>query len=183
MKKLKSRKWVVPVASLVFVLCIGTVAFAATGTSATTTQATVGTAATATTATAASETTTTQATGDVAEPANTDKGSGKQCNDETAVTGDTLAQVTTAALAAAGSGSTLTSATNETDSSDSSITYEAFVTKSDGTSVKMYLDASFKVVSTENAQQGGRGQRGEGPGRAKAPTSRDSSSAPTNASN
>ena len=82
---------------------------------------------------------------------------GGQRSDETALTGDTLAKVQAAALAAAGSGSTLIRA--ETDA-DGNAKYEAHVRKADGTCVTVYLDESFKVVKTETAPQAG--ERGEG---------------------
>ena len=78
-------------------------------------------------------------------------------SEETTLTGDTLAKVQTAALAAAGSGSTLIRA--ETDD-DGIAKYEAHVRKADGTCVTIYLDESFKVVKTETAPQAG--ERGEG---------------------
>jgi hypothetical protein len=148
-----SNRWVIPLAVAVLTFSIGGAAFAMSGSSSTDTTAsgTVATAADTSSAAATQDSTNTTAA------STTDKDWGKHGNNgETALTGDTLAQVQAAALAAAGSGSTLISATNETDNSDSSIKYEAFVKQSDGTAVKMYLDASFKVVSTENAQQGGK---------------------------
>jgi hypothetical protein len=145
-------------------------AFAASGSSSpdTTVADTVTTAAPSTTAT--QDTTTTQAP-------NPDKNWNNRGNGETALTGDALTQVQTAALAAGGDGSTLVRATTETDNSDSSIKYEAFVKKSDGTTVKMYLDASFTVVSTENAPQGGGHFRG--PDKDGAPSGTGSTSTTT----
>jgi uncharacterized membrane protein YkoI len=81
-----------------------------------------------------------------------------QRSDETPLTGDTLAKVQAAALAAAGSGSTLIRA--ETDA-DGNAKYEAHVTKADGTCVTVYLDESFKVVKTETAPQAGAGGHGD----------------------
>ncbi len=90
---------------------------------------------------------------------------GGPASDETALTGDTLAKVQAAALAAAGSGSTLIRA--ETDA-DGNAKYEAHVRKADGTCVTVYLDESFKVVKTETAPQAGeRGEGGSGRGRAR----------------
>jgi hypothetical protein len=83
-------------------------------------------------------------------------------SDEVALTGDTLTQVTNAALAAAGTGSTLMRATTD---DDGIAKYEAHVRKADGTCVNIYLDESFKVVKTETAEQGdgmGRGRMGGG---------------------
>ena len=168
-----SSKWVIPLAVAVLTLSIGGAAFAMSGSSSTDTTA----SATVTTAAGTSSTGAAQDTTNPTVAAPTDKGSGRQGNGETALTGDTLTQVQAAALAAAGSGSTFVSATNETDNSDSSIKYEAFVKKSDGTTVKMYLDASFKVVSTENAPQGGMHRGGaDSPG---APNSAASASSST----
>ena len=157
MKKFLKEKWVIPVATLVLTLSIGSAAFAATGSSSTDTSTVDTSTAVTSTAAVSTDTTATAATTDSTAAAGT-----SSTNGETALTGDILAQVKAAALAAAGSGSTLQSATNETDNSDSSIKYEAFVTKSDGTSVKMYLDASFKVVSIETGKGGkGGGHTGE----------------------
>jgi uncharacterized membrane protein YkoI len=76
-------------------------------------------------------------------------------SDETALTGDTLTQVTNAALAAAGTGATLMNATTD---DDGIAKYEAHVKKADGTCVEIYLDESFKVVKTETDEQGDRGE-------------------------
>ena len=168
-----SNKWVIPLAVAVLTLSIGGAAFAMSGSSSTDTTA----LGTVTTAADTSLTGATQDTTNTTAAAPTDRGPGGRGNGETALTGDTLAQVQAAALAAAGSGSTLIRASNETDNSDSTIKYEAFVKKSDGTSVKMYLDASFKVVSTENAPQGGMHRGGaDSPG---APNSAASASSST----
>ena len=86
---------------------------------------------------------------------------GGKHSDEAALTGDTLTKVTTAALAAAGSGSTLWNATID---DDGIAAYEAHVRKADGTCVEIYLDESFKVVKTETAQQGGPGGDAAGRG-------------------
>jgi trimeric autotransporter adhesin len=163
MKKFLKEKWAIPVATLVLTLSIGSAAFAATGSSSTDTS-TVDTSTAITSTAAASTDTTAAAPTDSTAAAATDSTAGDKSstNGETALTGDILAQVKAAALAAAGSGATLQSATNETDNSDSSIKYEAFVTKSDGTSVKMYLDASFKVVSSETGKDGKGGRGGHG---------------------
>jgi uncharacterized membrane protein YkoI len=86
---------------------------------------------------------------------------GGQRTDETVLTGDTLTQVQSVALAAAGSGSTLVRA--ETDA-DGNAKYEAHVKKADGTYVTVYVDDSFQVVKTEAWQQGD-GPRGGGHGK------------------
>jgi hypothetical protein len=183
MKKFLKEKWVIPVATLVLTLSIGSAAFAATGSSSTDTS-TVDTSTAVTSTAAASTDTTAAATTDSTAAAATDTttaASKSSTNGETALTGDILAQVKAAAIAAAGSGSTLQSATNETDNSDTTIKYEAFVTKSDGTSVKMYLDASLKVVSTEAAPQGG-GRGGHGFDKGGSTTSSTSGSTSTTGS-
>ncbi len=79
-------------------------------------------------------------------------GHGGQRSDETPLTGDVLAKVEAAALAEAGSGSTLLRA--ETDA-DGNAKYEAHVTKADGTHVTVYLDENYSVVSVEDAPAGG----------------------------
>ncbi len=75
-------------------------------------------------------------------------GPGGQRSDETALTGDTLAKVTEAALAEVGSDATVKRA--ETDA-DGNATYEAHVSKADGTRETVYVDDSFQVVSVEEA--------------------------------
>jgi hypothetical protein len=156
MKNVIKNKWIIPLAASILTLSIAGAAFAATSSTDTTattagavTPAGVTATAAAATATTAGDTATTAAT--------TGTRPCKQGNGETALAGDTLAQVKAAALAAAGTGSTLMSATTETDNSDASIKYEAFVKKADDTCVEMYLDASFKVVSTETGGRGGMG--------------------------
>jgi len=84
---------------------------------------------------------------------------------EPALTGDTLAQVQAAAVAAAGTGSTVMRAVAD---DDGVAKYEAHVVKADGTHVVVYLDESFKVVKTEaggmgrGGMMGGRGHGGQG---------------------
>ena len=103
-------------------------------------------------------------------------------SDETALTGDTLAKVQAAAVAAAGAGSTLMWA--ETDA-DGNAKYEAHVVKADGTHVIVYLDESFKVVKTEaggmgrGGMMGGRGEGGRGGGCVRGTTT--TTGAPTSA--
>ena len=82
---------------------------------------------------------------------------------ESALTGDTLAKVTAAAIAKVGG--TVDSATTENDGSNTAAAYEAHVTKADGTHVKVILDSSFTVLGTESGGAGGPGGRhGHGPG-------------------
>ncbi len=63
---------------------------------------------------------------------------------ETPLTGATLTSATAAAVAAV-PGSTVKSATTETDGTGA---YEVILTKTDGTRAKVIEDASFKVLST-----------------------------------
>jgi uncharacterized membrane protein YkoI len=70
---------------------------------------------------------------------------GGQRSDETPLTGDALAKVTDVAQAAVPGGTVVRV---ETDA-DGHAKYEAHMTKSDGTPVTVYVDASFKLVSVE----------------------------------
>lgn len=72
-------------------------------------------------------------------------------NGETPLTGTTLAQASAAALAAV-PGGTVTRATTETDGTGA---HEVFVTRSDGTRVRVLEDASFNVLSVTAAGAGG----------------------------
>jgi hypothetical protein len=94
--------------------------------------------------TAATTTTTPAQTG----PAPPSQGQpwGGQRSDETLLTGEKLAKVRAAAVAKVGSGATVVRV--ETDA-DGNAKYEAHMTKSDGTPVTVYVDASFAVVSVE----------------------------------
>jgi hypothetical protein len=67
---------------------------------------------------------------------------------ETTLTGATLTSASTAALAGLPSGSTVSRASTENDSSDSAAAYEVHVTEPDGTRVVVIEDSSFKVLST-----------------------------------
>ena len=88
---------------------------------------------------------------------------GKGSSTETPLTGDALTQATSAAVAAGGTGSTVERASTEDDNSNTAVKYEVMVKKSDGTSLMVFLDASFQVVSTEAAQAGHMGGgRGHG---------------------
>jgi hypothetical protein len=68
---------------------------------------------------------------------------GNQRSDETLLTGDALAKVTAIANAKV-SGGTIVRV--ETDA-DGNATYEAHMTKADGTPVTVYVDSSFQFVS------------------------------------
>ena len=106
MKKLKGR-WLVPAATLILTLSIGSAAFAATGASE-------------------SDSATQQST------ATADKGGhwGQQRSDETLLTGDALSKAQAAALAKVGSDATVVRA--ETDA-DGNAKYEVHLVKADGT--------------------------------------------------
>ncbi|MEP6910977.1 MAG: hypothetical protein ABI896_11180 [Actinomycetota bacterium] len=69
-----------------------------------------------------------------------------QRSDETLLTGDTLAKVRAAALAKV-SGGTIERV--ETDA-DGNAKYEAHMTRSDGSRVTVYVNASFDVVSVKS---------------------------------
>lgn len=64
---------------------------------------------------------------------------------EVVLTGDTADKVKAAALAAVPGGTVL-----RVENDAEGATYEAHMTKSDGTRVTVKLDANFKVTSTEN---------------------------------
>lgn len=70
---------------------------------------------------------------------------GRQRSDETLLTGDALAKVTALAQAKVPGG---TIVRVETDA-DGNATYEAHMTKSDGTAATVYVDSNFNYVSTE----------------------------------
>ena len=109
-------------------------------------------------------------------------GHGGQRSDETPLTGDVLAKVEAAALAEAGSGSTLLRA--ETDA-DGNAKYEAHVTKADGTHVTVYLDENYSVVSVEDGPAGGghgHGARGAQHRFRRRPTPRPAPPRPTRTS-
>ena len=146
MKQFLRRRWVVPVGALVLTLAIGSAAFAATG--STTATSTNGTAA---------ATSPGQCDGTGNDSGRFGRGMDGQRSDETALTGDTLAQAQAAALAAVGSDATVMRA--ETDA-DGNAAYEVHVRKADGTMVTVYLDESFKVVKTEEGRMGMGGRHG-----------------------
>jgi uncharacterized membrane protein YkoI len=80
---------------------------------------------------------------------------------ETALTGDVLARVKAAAIAKVGG--TVDSATTENDSS-AAATYEAHVTKPDGTHVTVILDNAYSVLSVESRAGRSHGHAGGGKG-------------------
>ena len=69
---------------------------------------------------------------------------GQQRSDETPLTGDALAKVTAIAKEKVPGG---TIVRVETDA-DGNATYEAHMTRADGTPVTVYVDSSFQYVST-----------------------------------
>ena len=73
---------------------------------------------------------------------------GGQRGDETALTGDTLAKVSAAALAKV-SGGTIVRA--ETDG-DGKALYEAHMTNASGAHVTVYVDKDFNVVSVDTSR-------------------------------
>ena len=70
---------------------------------------------------------------------------GQQRSDETPLTGDALAKVTAIAKEKVPGG---TIVRVETDA-DGNATYEAHMTRADGTPVTVYVDSSFQYVSTQ----------------------------------
>ena len=91
-----------------------------------------------------STTTTTTATPTAPPPASSTPW-GHQRSDETPLTGDALAKVTAIAKAKVPGG---TIVRVETDA-DGNATYEAHMTKADGSPVTVYVDSSFNYVSTQ----------------------------------
>jgi peptidase YpeB-like protein len=75
---------------------------------------------------------------------------GHQRSDETLLTGDTATKVRQVALAQVPGGTVVRV---ETDA-DGHATYEAHMTKADGTPVTVYVDQAFKVVSVETGMPG-----------------------------
>lgn len=69
---------------------------------------------------------------------------GHQRSDETLLTGDALARVTAIAQAKVSGGTVVRV---ETDA-DGNATYEAHMTKADGSPVTVYVDSAFQFVST-----------------------------------
>lgn len=185
MKKLLKGKWVVPVATLVLTLSIGSAAFAATGSDSTdTSTADTSTAVTSTAPTATDATATTDATSaasstdDSAAAANSATSGnpwGNQRSDEALLTGSTAEQVKAVAIAKVGSDATVVRV--ETDA-EGNAKYEVHMVKADGTAVTVYIDESFKFVSVEDqpsgGQRGGQGGHRGGPAAADSTTDKDS---------
>lgn len=145
MKEPWKRKWLVPVATLVLTLSIGSAAFAATGSSSTaTTQSSTEATQSSTEATQSSTGATTPQT-DSAGPW------GHQRSDETLLTGDVKDQVQAAAVAKVGADATVVRV--ETDA-DGHAPYEVHMVNSDGTAVTVYVDESYQVVSVEEGGPG-----------------------------
>ena len=76
---------------------------------------------------------------------------GLQRSDETPLTGDALAKVTAVANEKVPGGTIIRV---ETDA-DGNATYEAHMTKADGTPVTVYVDKDFNVVSVDTGRPGG----------------------------
>jgi hypothetical protein len=152
-KKLLKERWVVPVATLVLTLSIGSAALAATGSSSTDTSTALTNTVTSGTSTSEAATSTDAAAATAPDPS---KPFGDQRSDETPLTGDTLAKVRAAAIAKVGTDATVTVVRAETDA-DGNAKYEAHMQKSDGTLVTVYVDESFNVVSVEDQAVGGHG--------------------------
>ena len=100
--------------------------------------------ASAATGSSNSSTTTTPAAPSTAPPSAAQPW-GHQRSDETLLTGDALAKVTAVAEAKVPGGKIVRV---ETDA-DGNATYEAHMTKSDGTAVTVYVDGNFDFVGTE----------------------------------
>jgi uncharacterized membrane protein YkoI len=157
------RKWVIPVATLVLTLSIGSAAFAATGSSSTDTTAAVATATTAasmvTTAADNGSTTATSTASDASTTAGTtaqkapdsSKPWGNQRSDETLQTGDILAKLSAAAQAKVSGGTVVRV---ETDA-DGNAKYEVHMVKADGTLTTVYFDASLNFVKVIDGGGGG----------------------------
>lgn len=89
-------------------------------------------------------------------------GPGGPGGNETALTGSTLKSASDAASAAL-PGGTVTAATIEDKNHKSGATYEAHVTKTDGSKVEVLEDGAFKVLSVNAGPSGGPGgPRGPG---------------------
>jgi hypothetical protein len=128
----RARRWVATTGA-VLVLGVGTAAIAnaATSPSAATTTPAASAASTATTANTAPA--------NAPDPATVAHGPG-----EALLTGSDLAKATAAAQSAVPGGTIIRV---ETDSGGA--TYEAHITKADGTTVTVKLDASFNVTATQ----------------------------------
>jgi hypothetical protein len=126
---LRARRWVATTGA-VLVLGVGTAAIANAATSSS--------ASTTTTPTAVNAANTAPA--NAPDPATVAHGPG-----ETLLTGSDLAKATAAAQSAVPGGTIIRV---ETDSGGA--TYEAHITKADGTTVTVKLDAAFKVTATQS---------------------------------
>jgi uncharacterized membrane protein YkoI len=126
---MRARRWVATTGA-VLALGVGTAAIANAATGAS--------AATTTTATAVNAANTAPA--NAPDPATVAHGPG-----ETLLTGSDLAKATAAAQSAVPGGTIIRV---ETDSGGA--TYEAHITKADGTTVTVKLDAAFNVTATES---------------------------------
>ena len=96
-------------------------------------------------ATGSGATTTTAPAASAPAPASSGAPWGHQRSDETPLTGDALAKVTAIAKEKVPGG---TIVRVETDA-DGNATYEAHMTRADGTPVTVYVDSSFQYVSTQ----------------------------------
>lgn len=104
---------------------------------------------------ATAETTTANSTAKAAQPDQSQSSHvGSNGTKEELLTGDTAEKVKTAALAAV-PGGTILRVENDAEGA----TYEAHMTKADGSQVTVKLDASFKVTGTETGGPGGPGGR------------------------
>jgi hypothetical protein len=151
MKEILKKRWIVPVATLVLTLSIGSAAFAATGSSSPDTTAATS-ASTGVTASASTD------TGSAPAGATATNPWGNQRSDETPLTGDALAKVTAIAVDRAGSDATIVRVETDSDASQSGHgTYEAHVITASGVAETIYVDSNFNYVSTETQQAGGPG--------------------------
>ena len=179
MKDMLKQKWMIPVATMVLTLSIGSAAFAATGSASTDTTAaattdtaivsTVTTAADTASTTATSAATDATASTTAKQAPDSSKPWGNQRSDETLVTGDALAQLTAAAQAKVSGGTVVRV---ETDA-DGNGKYEVHMTKADGTLTTVYFDASYNFVSVIDGGGGGnhaqdKGHAGTAPAAASA---------------
>lgn len=133
---LRARRWAATTGALL-ALGIGTAAIANAATSP----------SAATTTAAASVNAANSAPANAPDPATVAHGPG-----ETLLTGSDLAKATAAAQSAVPGGTIIRV---ETDSGGA--TYEAHITKADGTTVTVKLDASFNVTATESGFGSGPG--------------------------
>ncbi len=180
MKQFLKKRWVVPVATIILTLSIGTAAFAATASSSTATS----TSGTSTAVTAATGTAATPAAGaDATAPAGATASNpwGNQRSDETLLTGTTADQVKAVAVAKVGADATVVRVETDSDASQTGhAAYEVHMVKADGTAVTVYVDKSFNYVSTEAQPTGGHGGTPAG-GQPAAPGSASSTSSTASA--